>query len=76
MHNADDFQRFRFRIVNDEINFVRLHQPEPKRQRGQITADSTGGGRFGEQIASQVNRFLDLISGVEIISRYITPNID
>src|SRR5580692_8198638 len=76
MYNPNDLKRLLVWIVNDEISLVGLHQPEQKRQSGQIGAGSASQRPLRSQIASQINRFFNFVGGVAIATRKVCPHLE
>jgi hypothetical protein len=76
MENADDSQRLLFRVVHNQVVGIRLHHPEADRQGSQLFPDSSRERRFGKEITSPKDRFLNPFGCCGIVLSDETPNVE
>ena len=76
MEDANNLQRFLFRVVHNQVVWIRLHCPEADRERSQLFPKSSRERRIGEKIASPKDRVLYPIGCGGIVLCYETPKVE
>ena len=61
VQDSDNLERFLFRIIDDQVLRIWMHNPKAHRKWGQVFSGATGEWRVGEEIASPKHCFFNLV---------------